>query len=288
MNPAAEEVLLTGLLRQLRLPAVLREWRECARQARETGERYESFLLSVLSREAEQRQANQLNRRLREARFPYLRPLERTKLEKWPGLSVQQVREYAEGGWIGRRENLVILGRHGTGKTHAAIALSMEACRQGHRVLFTTAADLVNTLTEAREEKQLRRYQQRLAKYALLTVDELGYLPFSREGAELLFQVFAQRYERGSLLVTSNLPFPEWTGIFGEAGLTAALLDRLTHHCQIWQFEWDSLRLADSLRSRQRHRENRENRAVAATAAPAGPEKDMDQAGTLTQLDPSL
>lgn len=280
MNPAAEEVLLMGLLRQLKLPAVLREWRECARQARETGERYESFLLSVLSREAEQRQANQLQRRLREARFPYLRPLERTDLGKWPGLDARQVKEYAQGDWIGRRENLVILGRHGTGKTHAAIALGMEACRQGQRVLFTTAADLVNTLVEAREEKQLQRYLHRLAKYSLLTVDELGYLPFSREGAELLFQVFAQRYERGSLLVTSNLPFPEWTGIFGDAGLTAALLDRLTHHCQILQFEWESIRLTESLKNRNRTRQKREDRAVAATAAPAGPDKEMDQAGT--------
>jgi len=280
MNPAAEEMLLESTLKQLRLPAVVREWRGCARQARETGERYESFLLALLTREVEQRQANQLNRRLREARFPYLRTLEQTDLGKWPTLDARQVREYAESSWIGRRENLVILGRHGTGKTHAAIVLGIEACRQGHRVLFATAADLVNTLVEAREEKQLKRHLLRLAKATLLIVDELGYIPFSKEGAELLFQVFAQRYERGSLLVTSNLPFPEWTSVFGDAGLTAALLDRLTHHCQILQFEWESIRLTESLKNRNRIRQKRENRAVAATAAPTGPEKELAQAGT--------
>lgn len=280
MNPVAEEMLVDRALKQLRLPGALREWRGCVRQAREAGDRYETFLLALLERETEQRQANQLARRLRAARFPYLRSLEQTDLARWPALDGRQVRELAAGEWIARRENLVLLGRHGTGKTHAAIALGIEACRQGQRVLFATAAELVNALVEAREDKQLRRYLARLAKCTLLIVDELGYLPFSREGAELLFQVFAQRYERGSLLVTSNLPFPEWTRVFGDEGLTAAMLDRLTHHCQILQFEWDSIRLTDSLRSRNRPRQKRENRAVAATAAPVGPEKELDQAGT--------
>ncbi|MBP7868138.1 MAG: IS21-like element helper ATPase IstB [Acidobacteria bacterium] len=270
MNTAAEEVLLESTLKHLKLPAVLREWRGCARQARETGERYESFLLSLMTREIEQRQNNQLVRRLRAARFPYLKTLEKTDLGKWPALDARRVREYSDGEYIGRRENLVILGRHGTGKTHAAIVFGIEACRQGHRVLFSTAADLVNTLVEAREDRQLKRYLARLAKHSLLIVDELGYIPFSKEGAELLFQVFANRYERGSLLVTSNLPFPEWTGVFGDASLTAALLDRLTHHCHILQFEWESIRLTESLKNRNRAREKGENRAVAATAAPAG------------------
>jgi DNA replication protein DnaC len=133
-------------------------------------------------------------------------------------------------------------------QSDAAIALGVEACKRGHRVLFTTAADLVNTLVEAREEKGLKNYLARLQKYPLIIIDELAYIPFSSEGAQLLFQVFAKRYKRASLLVTSNLPFAQWTTVFGDATLTAALLDRLTHHCSIHDFNWESLRFAESMR----------------------------------------
>ncbi|MDA2931031.1 IS21-like element helper ATPase IstB, partial [Acidobacteria bacterium AH-259-O06] len=244
MSAASDAVLLEDTLRQLRLPAMGREYGECARQARETGESYEAFLLALASRELEQRQANQLTRRLKEARFPVLKTLERTDLAKWPGLEVLRVREYAECHYITRKENLVLIGKHGTGKSHAAIAFGVEACRRGHRVLFSTAADLVNTLLEAREERQLKRTLARLSRYALLEVDEIGYIPFSSEGAQLLFQVFSDRYERGSVLLTSNLPFAQWTSVFGDASLTAALLDRLTHRCHIEEFGWQSIRFA--------------------------------------------
>src|SRR2546425_8797822 len=151
--------------------------------------------------------------------------------------------------YITRRENVVLLGKHGTGKTHAATVFGVEACRRGYRVLFTTAAHLVNTLIEAREERQLKRSLGRLARYELVIIDEVGYIPFSAEGAQLLFQVFSDRYEKASLIITSNLPFAQWTSIFGEAALTAALLDRLTHHCSIHEFDWESIRFTDSLRN---------------------------------------
>jgi DNA replication protein DnaC len=280
MNAAAERMVLESFLRTLKLPAVLRDYGECARQARETGDSYETYLLALVTREVEQRQSRQLQRRVKEAHFPYLKTLEKTDVEKWVGLSALKVREYAECGYIAQRENMVILGKHGTGKTHAAIVFGMEACRRGYRVLFTTAADLVNTLLEAREEKQLKRCLLRIAKYPLLIVDELGYLPFSREGAQLLFQVFSQRYEQGSLLVTTNLPFPQWTSVFEDVNLTAALLDRLTHHCHILQFDWESIRLTESLKGRNRTRPKSGNREVAATSAPAGPKKVMNQDGS--------
>jgi len=142
--------------------------------------------------------------------------------------------------------------------------------------LFQTAAQLVNTLVEAREERLLQRYLKKLDRFDLLIIDELGYIPFSQEGAQLLFQVFANRYERASLLVTSNLAFAEWTKVFGEASLTAALLDRLTHHCHIYEFDWESIRLTESLKQ---HHKKGPKRAVAATATPSGSNKETDQEG---------
>ena len=279
MNRAGEQVLLNDHLKLLRLPAMLRQYPECARQAREGKESHESFLLNLTTQELEQRQANQLKRRLQEAKFPTLKTLETTDLNKWPDFDSLRFREYIDGDYIARRENLVLIGRHGTGKTHAAIVLGVEACKRGYRVLFTTAADLVNTLVEAREERSLKNYLARLQKYPLIIVDELGYIPFSPEGAQLLFQVFAKRYERGSLLVTSNLAFAQWTTVFGDATLTAALLDRLTHHCSIHDFNWESIRFSESMLRIKSAAKKAANRAVAATAPLEGAKKVRNQEG---------
>jgi DNA replication protein DnaC len=273
-------VLLDSSLKHLKLPAMLRDYGECARQSRESGDSYETFLLALTTREVEQRSQAAAEANPRGA-FSVSEDAGDNDLSKWVGLSALKVREYAECGYIAQKKNIVILGKHGTGKTHAAIAFGLEACRKGHRVLFTTAADLVNTLVERREERQLKRYLWRMAKYSLLIVDELGYLPFSREGSQLLFQVFSQRYEQGSLLVITNLPFPQWTSVFEDVNLTAALLDRLTHHCHILQFDWESIRLTESLHGKSRIRQKSENREVAATSAPAGPIKDINQDGSL-------
>ena len=247
MSRPGQEILIEDMLRRLRLPTMAREYREHARQARETNEGYETFLLALATREVEQRQSNQVQRRLHEARFPLVKTLENTDLAKWPGFDALRVSGYSECQYIGRRENMVLIGKHGTGKTHAATVFGVEACRRGYRVLFTTAAHLVNTLIEAREERQLKRSLNKLARYELVIIDEIGYIPFSAEGAQLLFQVFSDRYEKVSLIVTSNLPFAQWTSIFGDAALTAALLDRLTHHCSIHEFGWESIRFTESL-----------------------------------------
>jgi len=153
------------------------------------------------------------------------------------------VLELARCEFLSRKENLLLLGNSGTGKTHIALALGLCACQRGHRVRFTTAAALVGELIEARDDKHLLRFQKQLASYELLIVDELGYVSLSKSGAELLFETFSQRYERASTLVTSNLPFEEWTEVFGSERLTGALLDRLTHHVHILEMNGDSYRL---------------------------------------------
>jgi DNA replication protein DnaC len=161
------------------------------------------------------------------------------------------VLELARGEYVERRENVIALGNSGTGKTHVALGLGLAACQRGLSVGFTTAAALVHELLEARDEKRLLRLQKQLAGYRLLIIDELGFVPLSKSGAELLFEIFSQRYERGSTLVTSNLPFDEWTEVLGGERLTGALLDRLTHHVHILEMNGESYRLAQSKRRRR-------------------------------------
>jgi DNA replication protein DnaC len=156
------------------------------------------------------------------------------------------VLELVRCDYIERRENIIAVGNSGTGKSHIALGLGLAACQKGLSVGFITAAALVHELLEARDEKRLLRLQRQLAGYKLLIIDELGYVPLSPTGAELLFEVFSQRYERGSTIITSNLPFDEWTSVFGSERLTGALLDRLTHHVHILEMNGDSYRLAQS------------------------------------------
>jgi DNA replication protein DnaC len=168
-----------------------------------------------------------------------------------PSLNKALVLELARGEYIERRENVIALGNSGTGKTHIALGLGLAACQRGLSVGFATAAALVHELLEARDEKRLLRLQRQLAGYRLLIIDELGFVPLSKSGAELLFEVFSQRYERGSTLVTSNLPFDEWTEVLGGERLTGALLDRLTHHVHILEMNGESYRLAQSKQRRR-------------------------------------
>jgi DNA replication protein DnaC len=165
-----------------------------------------------------------------------------------PALPKQKVLELSRGEWIDQRHNCCLLGQPGTGKTHVAIALGLAACRQGRRVRFFTAASLVNRLEEAQKQYQLEKFLTQLDKTSLLICDELGYLSFSRTGAELLFQVFADRYERASLLITSNLAFGDWGQIFQGERMTAALLDRLTHRCHIFEMNGESYRFRESIK----------------------------------------
>lgn len=240
------QVLLSHHLKQLKLPTVLREYDKVARDCARDGVDHPRYLLRLVELELIDRERRVVERRIRQARFPATKSLDTFDFTVIPGLNKMLVLELARGEFILRRENIIALGNSGTGKTHVALALGLAACQKGFSVAFTTAAALVHQLMEARDEKRLLKLQRELQAVKLLIVDELGYVPLSATGAELLFEVLSQRYERGSTIVTSNLPFEDWTSVLGSERLTGALLDRLTHHVHILTMNGDSYRLKQS------------------------------------------
>jgi DNA replication protein DnaC len=249
------QVLLAHHLKALKLPTFLREYDKLARQCAAEGVDHTRYLLRLSELELLDRERRLIERRIRAARFPAVKSLDSFDFAAIPGLNKMLVLELARCAYIERRENVIALGPSGTGKTHVALGLGLAACQKGLSVGFTTAAALVHELLEARDERRLLQLQKQLAAYRLLILDELGYVPLSPSGAELLFEVFSQRYERGSVLVTSNLPFEEWTSVFGSERLTGALLDRLTHHVHILEMNGngESYRLKASRRRRSQH-----------------------------------
>jgi DNA replication protein DnaC len=240
---AVPQVLLAHHLKALKLPTFLREYDKQARQCASEGVDHTGYLLRLAELELLERERRSVERRIRQARFPAVKSLDSFNFAAIPSLNKLLVLEMARCEYVERRENVIALGNSGTGKTHVALGLGLAACQKGLAVGFTTAAALVHELREARDERRLLRLQKQLAAYRLLIIDELGYVPLSPTGAELLFEIFSQRYERGSVIVTSNLPFDEWTSMFGSERLTGALLDRLTHHVHILELNGDSYRL---------------------------------------------
>jgi len=250
-----QDLLLRANLKQLKLPAMGAEYAKLAREAAAANEGYASYLLRLTELEVAARASNAVHARIRAADFPVAKDFDTFDFTCVPSLSKPKVLELARGEWIEQRTNTCFIGSPGTGKTHLAIALGLAACRQGKRVRFCTAAALVNRLEEAQKQYQLERVLAQLDRIDLLICDELGYLSFSRAGAELLFQVFADRYERRSLLVTSNLAFSEWGQIFQGERMTAALLDRLTHRCQIFEMNHESFRFRESMKKKPKKSE---------------------------------
>jgi DNA replication protein DnaC len=240
------QILLAHHLKQLRLPTVLREYDNVARECARDGVDHPRYLLRLLELELIDRERRLVERRIRQARFPATKSLDSFVFTAIPSLNKMLVLELARCEYILRRENIIALGNSGTGKSHVALGLGLAACQRGFSVVFTTAAGLVHQLMEAHDEKRLLRLQRELQAAKLLIIDELGYVPLSPTGAELLFEVFSQRYEHGSTIVTSNLPFEEWTAVLGSERLTGALLDRLTHHVHILAMNGESYRLAQS------------------------------------------
>jgi DNA replication protein DnaC len=230
---------------------MLRQYRKLASQAAEGNLTHEQFLQLLIEQEVQNREQNTLKQRLRQARFPAEKTLSEFDFTAMPHLNKPLILKLAQGDYLSKSENIVLLGNSGTGKTHLAIALGMEACRQGKRVAFYTAADLVTLLMETNAQYQLSRLETRLKKLDLLIVDELGYLALDENGAKLLFSLFAGRYERKSLIVTTNLPFEQWETIFKDAAMTAALVDRLTHHCHLLEMNGDSYRFRQGLKNRE-------------------------------------
>lgn len=259
------QLLLGHHLKALKLPTFLREHDKLARQCATEGVEHTGYLLRLAELELIERERRMVERRIREARFPAVKSLDSFDFLALPSLNKTLVLELARSEYVLRRENVIAVGNSGTGKSHVALGLGLAACQKGLSVGFTTAAALVNELLEARDEKRLLRLQRQLATYRLLIIDELGYVPLSQTGAELLFEVFSQRYERGSTIVTSNLPFDEWTGVFASERLTGALLDRLTHHVHILEMNGDSYRLRQS---------KRRQRGARATTIPDSPSEE--------------
>jgi DNA replication protein DnaC len=245
------QVLLAHHLKALKLPTFLREHDKLARQCAAEGVDHVRYLLRLAELELIEREGRMVERRIRAAHFPAVKSLDSFDFPAIPSLNKALVLELARGEYVERRENVIALGNSGTGKTHVALGLGLAACQRGLSVGFTTAAALVHELLEARDEKRRLRLQKQLVGYKLLIIDELGFVPLSKSGAELLFEIFSQRYERGSTLVTSNLPFDEWTEVLGSERLTGALLDRLTHHVHILEMNGESYRLAQSIRRRR-------------------------------------
>ena len=240
------EILLAHHLKALKLPTFLREHQKLARQCAAEGMDHVRYLARLVELELIDRERRMVERRIKAAKFPTVKSLDSFDFSAIPKLNKMQVLELARCEWIDHRENVIALGPSGTGKTHIALGLGLAACQKGLSVGFTTAASLVSEMMEARDERRLLRVQKQMAGYKLLIIDELGFVPLSKTGAELLFELISHRYERGSTLITSNLPFDEWTETFGSERLTGALLDRLTHHVSILEMNGESYRLANS------------------------------------------
>ncbi len=246
MSPPVPEILLSHYLKTLKLPTFQREYQKLARQCATEGVDHVGYLTRLSEQEMIERDRRKVERRIKAARFPVVKSLDSFGFAAIPKLNKMQVLELARCEWIERRENVIALGPSGTGKTHVALGLGLAACQKGLSVGFTTAAALVSEMMEARDERRLLRFQKQMAAYQLLIIDELGFVPLSKTGAELLFELISQRYERGATLITSNLPFDEWTETLGSERLTGALLDRITHHVNILEMNGDSYRLAQS------------------------------------------
>lgn len=245
------EIRLSAYLKTLKLPAAARQYKVIAQDAEANGQSYVDFLAAVLEQEVLQREQGGIQIRIQQARFPFPKTLDTFDFTAIPSLNKAKVIALTHCEWIAHRENLILVGNAGTGKSHLGIALGYAACRAGKRVRFCTAASLVNELMAAQQEGTLNRQERQWRRWDLVILDELGYIPFSATGSQLLFNFCSQRYERGSLLITSNLEFARWTEVFGDDKLTAALLDRLTHRAHILPMNGESYRFRESLRRQQ-------------------------------------
>ena len=255
MEPERPTVLLDHYLKLLKLPTIKREYPTVAAACAQDGHDAIEFLARLCERECFEREQRAAERRIRAARFPSLKTLDTFDFTAQPSINRPLVTRLMRGEYLDQRENVLLMGNPGTGKTHLATALGHAACAQGKHVRFHTVTALVTQLLEARDNRQLERLHKRLARHHLLILDEFGYVPFSKTGAELLFEVLSRAYERQSVILTTNLPFEHWTEVLGNERLTGALLDRLTHRVHIIEANGASFRLKSAKKRAKRERQ---------------------------------
>lgn len=244
------ELLVDHMTKQLRMPTMANQYRSLAREAEERNLSYEEYLLALLEVEVQTRDENQKQRRLKQAAFPVQKTLDTYDFSLMPSLNRNRFLTLAKGEFVDKKENIIFLGNSGTGKTHLATALGVEMVQNGFKTKFITASELVEELLMANEEHKLGTLEKKWLKFDVIIVDELGYVPFSKTGSELLFQFFSSRYERASVIITTNLDFTEWTSLFGDEKMTAALLDRLTHRSHIHLLNGESYRFRQSMKQK--------------------------------------
>ena len=251
-KPGLQATAIQQQCKLLRLPAVGSQCAGLAELAVKEKQSHLDYLEALLAAELEERERNTVARRLRDAHLPRLKTLEEFDFSQSPKISAAEIRQLAEGGYIERAEPVLLIGDCGTGKTHLMTGLCVAACRQQRRVRFTTAAGLVNELVEAKHQLQLRRVMARWSRYELIAIDEVGYVPLADLGAEFLFQVIAEGAEKAAVIMTTNLPFSEWTQVIPNARLCKALLDRVTDQAHIIETGADSYRFRRTLEKRQK------------------------------------
>jgi DNA replication protein DnaC len=250
---ALEHASIKQYCKAVRVPTVGANFVSLAEQAVKENHSHIQYLEALLAIECEERDRHAIANRIRDAQLPRVKTLEEFDFAQAPQISAAKIRELAEGGYIERNEPVVLMGECGTGKSHLATGLCLAACRQKRRVRFTTAAALVNELVEAKQNNQVRRLMTRWQKYELIALDEVGYVPLADIGAEFLFQVISDRAERAALIVTTNLPFSEWTTVFPNPRLCKALLDRITDRAHMIETGTESFRFRRTMERRKKH-----------------------------------
>lgn len=268
------KTLLNEQLKQLRLPAIRDNYEALARRAEKETLSYEQYLLELTTLESEHRQLRRTERLLRNSKLPLDKSLETFKMQRLPAKLARQVRSLQDGGFLDRKENVLAFGRPGSGKTHLLCGLSQELIRtSGRSVYFTTCSHLVQQLLASKRDLKLSQTLARLSRFEALVIDDIGYVQQSREEMEVLFTLLAERYERGSVLLTSNLPFSKWESIFKDPMTTAAAIDRLVHHSVILELNLSSYRLEQA-------KETKKQGKQADTKSPAGGDKGDGSGGS--------
>src|SRR5213594_365312 len=250
---ALEEATIRQYCKTLHTPAIAAHFEAMAEQAIREKQSHQRYLEVLLAMEVEERGSHAVARRLQQSHLPRMKTLEEFNFDQAQHIPAARIRELADGGYIERAEPVIFIGECGTGKTHLTTGLCLAACRQKRRVRFTTAAALVNELVEAKQNNQVRRAMARWQKYELITLDEVGYVPLADIGAEFLFQVISDRAERAAIIVTTNLPFSEWTTVFPNPRLCKSLLDRITDRAHIIETGTESFRFRRTMERRKKH-----------------------------------